>query len=222
MKGSLTQVENVAVYYSSPLQKTDRTVLLIHEWWGLNENIKREADGFAELGYQAAALDLYDGKIARDKETASRFMGMDKPAESRVKLQKVLRWLRAKSCPIASSRVVTIGWCFGGGYSLQCALHYTDLVDGAVIYYGLLETDAEELRSCRVPLLGIFARQDEWITPDSVDRFEQACQRAGVKVEVHRYDAQHAFANPSNPQFDRDATSDATQKVQTFLKRVMA
>lgn len=221
MKGKMTSVEGINVYTVAPDNRDSRAaVLLIHEWWGLNDITKGWADDVAKMGYHAAAIDLFDGKVTDDKKVAARLMEEADPKACLVKLGKVLRWMHdAKGMEMR--KVVTCGYCFGGGWSLQCALHYGDKVAGSVIYYGQLETDAKKLEGCKVPLFGIFARKDDWITIGMVNKFEHACRDAKVPHEVHVYDAGHAFATRIHENYNPTLAKDAAEKVAAFYKRVL-
>jgi carboxymethylenebutenolidase len=117
---------------------------------------------------------------------------------------------------VAATKRGVLGWCFGGGMSLQLALAEPKL-DACVVYYGRLVTDQKALAAISCPLLGIFGNKDKSIPPDAVDKFEAALKTAGVRSEIHRYDAEHAFANPSNPHYDETSAADAWSHVLAFL-----
>lgn len=218
-RGVMEKAGGTAVYVSKPETPSRKAVLLIHEWWGLNDHIKSLADNFSLRGYNAVAVDLFEGKTTTAEKEAAALMGADDPRRSLPKLREALAWLRHG--PLRAEKVATVGWCFGGGYSLQCALQMPDLVDAAVIYYGQVETDPSKLEGCRVPLLGIFAEQDNWITLPKVMKFEEACKRAGVSLESYTFDAAHAFANPRNAQYDPRLAKEAENKVWAFLDKAM-
>ena len=117
---------------------------------------------------------------------------------------------------VNASKVGSIGWCFGGGMSLQTALNVPEL-NAAVIYYGQPEKDVEQLKNIKAHILGIFANQDDWITPELVNAFEANLTTAGVQKQMYRYDAVHAFANPSNAKYDSAMAGDAWDKTRAFL-----
>ena len=119
---------------------------------------------------------------------------------------------------VAAKTRAVIGWCFGGGWSLQTALAHPEL-QGAIIYYGQLETDPAKLGAIKANVLGIFGNKDKGIPPATVDQFEAGLKQAGVKAEIHRYDAEHAFANPTNPIYDEKSSADAWNHVLAFLER---
>lgn len=193
---------------------TNKFVFMIHEWWGLNEYIQREAERLQkELpDVTVIALDLYDGNIATDRENAAKFMGAVKQERAQTIIKSVLEHCGAKA------KIATIGWCFGGGWSLQSTLLAGKQAAGCVMYYGMPEADVAKLKTLSTDVLGIFAKQDQWINPDVVSTFEKNMKTAGKKLTVKMYDADHAFANPSNPKFDKTATEDAHKNAVAFLK----
>lgn len=195
-------------------------IVVIHEWWGLNGHIERWADRLASAGWAALAVDLYDGKVATDRDAAMAAVKAVKPEEALAVLRDGLRFLADDPRVKAPVRAV-IGWCFGGGYALQAALNVPDL-DGAIIYYGRLETDPARLKAIQARVLGIFGDRDAGIPPAEVEKFAAALQQAGVAAEIHRYDADHAFANPSNPKYDEANAAAAWDRVLAFLEQLRA
>ena len=190
-------------------------IVVIHEWWGLNGHIEAWADRLASAGWAALAVDLYGGVVATDRDTAMATMKAVDSTKAMATIRAGLDFL-AKDARIEAPTQAVIGWCFGGAWSLQTAIHQAD-VDGAIIYYGRLETDPEKLKSIKARVLGVFGNKDEGIPPAEVDKFEAALKQAGVGAEIHRYDAHHAFANPSNPKYDEPNAADAWSKVLAFL-----
>ena len=188
---------------------------MIHEWWGLNTQIKQTADTLAQEGYLVVAPDLYHGKVATDAKTASEYMNALDRNDATATLKAAYQWVKEQ--PTAKGKkVASIGWCMGGGYSLQLGL--AEPVDAVVIYYGLLEKDPSVLRRLKGPVLGIFANKDGWINPEMVNGFERGLKAAPVVYQIHRYDADHAFANPSGPNYKSDMATDAWKKTLAFLK----
>lgn len=196
-------------------KKTDNYLLVIHEWWGLNDYIKQEAERLAsELGnVNVLALDLYDGQVAADREKAVQYMQSVTPERGKAIINGAINYA-GKDPDIA-----TIGWCFGGSWSLQTAIEAGDKAEAAVIYYGMPERDVERLKKLNAPVLGIFAQQDGSITPEIVRDFEQKMKQANKDVTIKMYDAVHAFANPSNPKYDKQAAEDAHKLAIAFLKK---
>jgi carboxymethylenebutenolidase len=192
-------------------------VVVIHEWYGLNDHIKHWADRLAADGYAALAVDLYGGKVATNNDDAMKFMqaaGADVP-KAVATMRAAFDFLGTNKRVAATKRGV-LGWCFGGGMSLQLALAEPKL-DACVVYYGRLVTDQKALAAISCPLLGIFGNKDKGITPASVDAFEKAMKEAGRECTIHRYDANHAFANPSGAAYDQENATKAWTETRAFL-----
>jgi carboxymethylenebutenolidase len=194
-------------------------VIVIHEWWGLNDNIRHWSDRMAADGYAALAVDLYGGRVADNPDSAMAFMKAVDATRALDILAAADSFL-AQDPHIKARRRGAIGWCFGGGWSLQTALHRRDLA-ACVIYYGRLVTSPEELRDIRTPILGVFGDRDKSITPQTVDQFEGALKRAGIPHEILRFDADHAFANPSGANYNGPAAAEAWEKVRAFLGKYL-
>jgi carboxymethylenebutenolidase len=193
-------------------------IVVIHEWWGLNGHIERWADRLASAGWAALAVDLYDGKVATDRDAAMAAMKSVEPARALAVLGEGLTFLAGDARVKAPVRAV-IGWCFGGGYALQAAQTFPDL-DGAVMFYGRFEPEAAKLRPIRARVLGIFGDRDPGIPRAEVDKLEAALKEAGVTAQILHYDADHAFANPSNPKYDEQNAADAWARVLAFLEEL--
>ncbi len=195
-------------------------VVVIHEWWGLNDHIRHWADRLAADGYAAIAVDLYRGAVATTREEAAEAMRNVDPGQARETLALAHRVL-ARHPSIRAKKRGVIGWCFGGGWSLQHALHTPDL-DACVIYYGRLETDTAQFTDLRAPILGVFGQRDRGIPPSAVEAFEQAYQAADHQspgLTIQMYDAEHAFANPSSARYDAASAEDAWEKVRAFFAK---
>ncbi len=191
----------------------NKTVIMFHEWWGLNDYIKREAETLAkELGVNVIAPDLYDGTVTTTAEEATRLMQGLKDERARAIISGCIDYCGAQS------QLQTIGWCMGGGWSLQAALMAGNNAKGCVIYYGMPEKDKQKLSKLKCPVLGIFAKKDQYINPEIVNQFEEDMRSLDKKLTVYKFDADHAFANPSNPKYDKDATEQAHKKAIEFLK----
>lgn len=192
-------------------------LIVIHEWWGLNGLVKDQAMRLADQGYVALAVDLYRGKVATTSDIAHEITrGVP---EDRVKrdLHAAFEFL-ASPPNVRKDRIGSIGWCMGGGYSLDVALQEPDLA-ADIINYGHLATDAEALKKINATILGLFGGQDHGITPDDVHKFERALKGLGQKIEVKIYDdAGHAFENPNNKDGYRPAdAADAWKLTVDFL-----
>jgi len=228
---TISYFDNASGYLVSPVADISNNetgqllpaVVMIHEWWGLNENIKNMANELAEQGYVVLAADMFNGQVATTPDQAMQFSGAvrENPSEAISNLQAAVRYLGSLE-NVNASRIGSLGWCFGGGQSLQLALN-TEAehpLTATVIYYGNLVTDQEELAKIQWPVLGIFGDQDESIPVADVDRFEQVLNSTGVPNEIYVYEGVgHAFANPSGDNYSPRETSDAWQKTLAFLKR---
>lgn len=195
-------------------QPSDKWLLVYQEWWGLNDNIKQQAEAFYNdlKNVNVLAVDMYDGKVATDRAEAGKLMS----SASKERLASIQKGAIAYAGPKAEFG--SIGWCFGGMLSLQSALMEGQKAKACVMYYGRPEQDVEKLKTLQTDILGIFGSRDKGITPESVKQFEENMQKAGKKVTVKMYDADHGFANPSNPIYDKDATDDAYKLALSYLK----
>src|SRR2546423_4444691 len=203
-------------YVAKPKAKPRGAVLVLHEWWGLNDWVKAMADRLAGEGYLALAVDLYKGKVASDPKEAGALMGQKDEKWGDAVEEAGLEWLKSNA---GGARVATLGWCMGGGESLKTSLNDPKDVDATIIYYGIPVTDVDKLKTLRGPVLGFWAKRDGWITPDKVKAFDEALTKAGVPHEFHSYDADHAFANPSGGRYNPEAAKDAWQKTLAFLAK---
>lgn len=200
-------------YVVEASDETKSWLFVFHEWWGLNEHIMAEADKWAVAlpGVQIMAIDLYDGKTAGTREAASELMNGADEERIREIIDGAINHVGS------SAEVGTIGWCFGGGWSMQAALMLGDQAEACVVYYGMPEQNAEKLRELEAPVLGIFAEKDSWINREQVGKYEQAMDKAGKTYETHWFDAEHAFANPSNDIYDEEAATEAREIASKFL-----
>jgi carboxymethylenebutenolidase len=196
-------------------------VVMIHEWWGLNDNIKDMTDELASEGYVVLAADLFNGEVATDPNRARELSSSvrDNPEQAIANLQSAVQYL-ASLPNVNSSRIASLGWCFGGGQSLQLALNSEqNPLAATVIYYGNLVNDTNELSKIKWPVLGIFGDQDQSIPVESVNAFEQALNKTGVTNEIYIYPGVgHAFANPSDNYAPKEA-ADAWKKTLAFLNK---
>ena len=200
-----------------PANAPAAAVLLIHEWWGLNDQIKSVAAKLADEGYVALAVDLYDGKVASDAGEARSYMGQVNAGEATDTLASWIGWL--KDHEKASGKVATVGWCFGGGWSLNASIAAP--VDGTIIYYGNVSRKAADLKALKGPVLGHFATEDQWINQAMVSGFEAEMKQAGKQLTTHWYDANHAFANPTSARYDEADAALSWQRTQAFLKQTL-
>lgn len=200
--------------YAVVSEGSDKFLFVIQEWWGLNDHIKREADRMSKAldGVTVIALDMYDGKVADNPDDAGKYM----QAVQQERAEAIVNGAIAKAG--ANAKIATIGWCFGGGWSLKASILAKDQAAGCVMYYGMPVQKAEELEPLKADVLGIFAEKDGWITPEVVGNFEALANATGKNVTVHQFDAEHAFANPSSPRYNEKAAQEANQLALDFLK----
>lgn len=193
-------------------------LIVIHEWWGLNDNVRDEARRLAAEGYVTLAVDLYGGRMATEvKEAIPLSKGLtDNPGPAEENLRQAYRYLAQTA---GAPRVGSIGWCLGGRWSLRTALLLPKDLDAAVIYYGSVAVPEQELAALQMPVLGLFGSKDPVIPLDTVRAFEQAMKRLGKNVEVQVYEgAQHAFANPSGTTYEAAAAEDSWRRTVAFLR----
>jgi len=192
-------------------------IIVIHEWWGLNDWVKEQGSKLADLGYVALAVDLYRGKVATTPEMAHEIMRGVPEDRAKRDLHAAFEFL-ASQPSVRKDRIGSIGWCMGGGYSLDVALQEPTLA-ADVINYGHLATDPEALKKINAPILGIFGAQDHGITPDDVHKFGEAMDRLGKKGDIKIYDdAGHGFENQNNKEGYRAAdAADAWKRIVDFL-----
>ncbi len=193
-------------------------LIVIHEWWGLNGNVRDEARRLAAEGYVTLAVDLYGGRTATEVREA---MGLSQalsrnPGPAEDNLRQAYRYLAG---PAGAPRIGTIGWCLGGRWSLRTALLLPRDVAATVIYYGSVNVSEAELDTLQMPVLGLFGSRDPVIPLKTVTAFEETMKRLGKNVDVHVYEgAQHAFANPSGTAYEAVAAEDAWRRTLVFLK----
>ncbi|MEA2600611.1 MAG: carboxymethylenebutenolidase [Acidobacteriota bacterium] len=193
-------------------------LVVIHEWWGLNDNIRAMTRRLAGEGYQALAVDLYGGATADNPDNAMKLVNgvLGNTAAAEDNLKKAVAYLKGKG----AKKIGVIGWCFGGGWSLQTALLAPADINATVIYYGRLETDPAKLAALKSPVIGFFGATDNSIPAATIHAFEAELKKQGKPVEVHIYEgAGHAFANPSGGNYRPDAAKDSWQRTTAFLAK---
>jgi len=202
-------------YLLKAKKKTNRYLFVIHEWWGLNDYIKQESEKYAKdmPNVNILALDLYDGQVTDKREEAGKLMQAVQYDRAKSIVQGALAYAGKKA------KIGTVGWCFGGGWSLQSALLLGKQAKACVIYYGMPEKDKEKLKTIQAEVLGIFASQEKWITTGIVTEFEKNMKDAGKPITIKNFDADHAFANPSNPRYNAEYAKQAYTLSLEFLKK---
>jgi carboxymethylenebutenolidase len=193
-------------------------IVVIHEWWGLNDWVKEQASKLADQGYVTLAVDFYRGKVATTRDQAHEL--------SRTSPSRVVRDARAAFAYLQSrqdvkkDKIGAIGWCWGGGYSLQLAIEEPTLA-ADVINYGDVSASADELKKINAPILGLFGAHDQGITPEDVKKFGEELDKLGKKADITIYpDAGHGFQNPVNGAgYKAEDTADAWSKILMFFAR---
>jgi carboxymethylenebutenolidase len=210
-------------YLARPADKKPHPALiLIHEWWGLNDNIRENARKFAQQGYVALAVDLYKGQMATTPEEAMKLAGSvrENMDAALANLKAAVAYLRKQSDTVISERMASVGWCFGGGWSYQMAKNNLG-VKGSVIYYGRFNPK-DDLSKMRATILGHFAENDRMIRIDTVKELQVKLKTLSGDHELYIYpNTGHGFANPEGQAYDRDAAELAWERTLTFLKKYL-
>jgi carboxymethylenebutenolidase len=187
-------------------------IVVIQEWWGLNDQIKGVADRFAAAGYNALAPDLYKGRVTQKPDEANHLMtGLDFVGASDHDIAGAVAHLAA-----LGGKVAVMGFCLGGALTIAACARVPGIACG-VPYYGVPPVALADPAKIKVPIQGHFANTDDWCTPQLVNDFEKAMTLAGNKPEIFRYDAAHAFANASSAAYDGTAATKAWERTMAFL-----
>ena len=201
-------------YFIAAKKKSNKFLIVIQEWWGLNDNVKMESDKyFTDLGdVNVIAVDMYDGKVAATPDSAMKLMrGADMVRMTAI-IQGAIKYAGS------NASIYSVGWCFGGMWSLQTAILAGPQAKGTVMYYGRPETNMDKIKSIQCDIIGFFGNLDQSPSPAMVNDFEKSMKEAGKNFNVNRYEAGHGFANPSNPSYNAAAKDDAYTKAIAFLK----
>lgn len=201
-------------FYVPSDQPTNNVVILFHEWWGLNDYIIQEAEHWQELlgNVDVYAVDLYDGRVAKDQAEASKLSGgLDKK-----RAETIVKGLLAHVKP--DRQIATIGWCMGGTWSFTAAVLAGDRARACVMYYGFPEKEEKKIKPLKADVLYIYGTKDNFITNAQVTEFGEKVKATGKEFKMHSFDAVHAFANPSNPNHDKLATKQAEQLTVKFVQ----
>ena len=189
-------------------------IVVIQEWWGLNDQIRGVADRFAEAGYTALAPDLYEGRVTQDADEASHMMeGLDFPGATHQDLRGATQYLK-ETC----SKVAVMGFCMGGALTIAGAVHIPE-ADAGVCYYGIPPAAFADPSTIAIPIQCHFANQDEWCTPAAANELEDAMRGAGVAYDMYRYDAQHGFFNETSPAHDTGCATQSWERMIPFLEK---
>lgn len=206
--------KTASAYFIASKKKSNKWLIVIQEWWGLNDQIKLEADKyFTDLGdVNVMAVDMYDGKVAATPDSAMKLMRGADMARMTAIIQGAIKHAGS------NASIYSVGWCFGGMWSLQTAILAGPQAKGTVMYYGRPESNMDKLKSIQCDVIGFFGNLDQSPSPTMVNEFESNMKLAGKNLAVNRYEAGHGFANPSNPSYNAAAKADAYIKAIAFLK----
>ena len=215
------EVEDQLVYgyfaFPSDMIEPLPAVIAIHDWWGINDDTRAAADRLASEGYMVLVVDLYYGEVAQDPNDARTRMisVVENPINVEENIRQALDFVGLAGAP----GIATLGWGFGGGWSLSSAMLFPNQIDAAVVYYGQVTNDEDKLRGLQAPVLGLFGARDRSVTTDSVQAFEQAMQRIRFPHVVHTYpDAGQGFADPARGTYNEVTTNDAWRRTFEFLE----
>lgn len=220
--------EDAQGYLVYPVSSTDSqgklpAVVMIHEWWGLNQNIKDMANLLAKQGFVVLAADLYHGNVTDNPQVAMDLVQIARNDQnsSVANLQAAVKYL-SLAPNVDSTKIASLGWCFGGGQSLQLALNSQEHpLAATILYYGTpLVTDKESLAKIKWPVLGIFGDNDQAIPLPEINQFRTSLNQSGITNEIEIYKGVgHAFANPSGDNYAPKETADAWERTLSFLKK---
>lgn len=191
-------------------------IITIHEWWGLNDNIKAVTRRLAGEGYTVLAVDLYGGEVASEPQQARELTRSvtDAPGPAQDNIAQAAQFLTNE---YSAPKLGSIGWCFGGNWSLRSGLLLNDL-DATAIYYGQLILDANALNRLNAPLIGFFGEADTSIPVEDVESFKTILSDLGKTADVNLYPGVgHAFANPSGQNYNPEAAEAAWTKTTDFF-----
>ncbi len=200
--------------YVSDLKPGLRGVIVLQEWWGLNDHIKSIVDRLTSEGFNAMAPDLYHGRITKDADEASHLMhGLDFPGAVHEDVAAARDFLKADSASVA-----VIGFCMGGALTIGAAVHLSGLA-AAVCFYGVPPKAFADPADIKIPLQGHFGTKDDWVTPEVVSHMANAMSASGNPPEFYSYDAEHAFFNKTRAEvYDAAAAEQAWGRMIPFLK----
>ena len=204
-------------YYVPSDQPTNKVLIIFHEWWGLNDYIKREAVRWQSMlgNIDVYAVDLFDGQVTDDPAMASKIASNLDPKRAETIIKGAL--VKAGKDNI----IATLGWCMGGAWSFVATLDAKNQSTACVMYYGFPEKDKKKIAQLKTDILYIWGNQDQFITKDLVTNFGEEVKLTGHKFELHEFNGPHAFANPSNPKYQKNIADQAEAIAVAYLKKKM-
>lgn len=205
--------QKATAYAIVPEEPSNKYLMVIHEWWGLNDHIKNEAQRLFDSleNVNVIALDIYEGKNADNPDDAGKLMQAVQEERAQAIVDGAIAYAGE------DAEIGTIGWCFGGGWSLKTAIAAGDKAAACVIYYGMPVQTADKLAPLAAPIVFIHPTKDKWINEDVVNEFKKLTAATGKEMEVYTFTADHAFANPSNPNYQAEAAQEANAITLEFL-----
>lgn len=209
--------QHCPAYQAEPddVREDTPAVVVLQEWWGVNDQIIGVADRLVENGYRVLVPDLYRGEVTLDAAEAQHKMeSLDFAQAASQDIPGAINHLKTGS----HSPVATLGFCMGGGLSLRAAIQ-SDNLDAAVTWYGIPPDDAGDFGAIEIPVQGHFGLRDQMIPPERVDEIERRFKAGGVNYEFFRYDAQHAFGNEMGDNYDAGAAEQAWERTLQFLEK---
>ncbi|MCX7360302.1 MAG: dienelactone hydrolase family protein [Alphaproteobacteria bacterium] len=202
--------------YLTEAGKDRPSIVVLQEWWGLNDQICGVADRFARAGYNALAPDLYKGRVTQKPDEANHMMsGLDFVGASDQDIAGAVKHLAANG-----RKVGVMGFCMGGALTIAACAR-VDGISCGVPFYGVPPSQLADPAKIKVPVQGHFANKDDWCTPQAVNDFEAAMKGGGIAPEIHRYDALHAFANERSPAYDVTCANLAWERMLAFLGKTL-
>ena len=205
-------------HVARPETDTTAAILLIQEWWGINDHIRDLAGRYAKEGYTCIAPDLYRGKLAKDADEAAKFMQELAIEDGMETIRATIAEAKPK---YGLQRIGITGYCMGGTFALRAACEIDDLSAAAPFYGDIPPEDV--LQNLKVPTLFIAGERDAWINAEKVNTLKEAARKYDLPVEVVSYDADHAFFNDTRPAvYDADAAADAWRRVLELFRKQLA
>ncbi|MFM2267738.1 MAG: hypothetical protein RL757_1179 [Bacteroidota bacterium] len=197
-------------------KKSKKWLFVYQEWWGLNGYIKKQASDFytsLDSAVNVLAIDMYDGQVTDKREEAGKLMSNAKPERLESIMRGAVKFVGKKAS------IASVGWCFGGGLSLKSAIVEGKQAVGCIMYYGMPIKETKELAMLKTDVVGFFAGKEKWINKEVVETFAQNMKTVGKELTYTIYDAEHAFANPSNPNYDKKIAAEAYEISVKYLKK---
>lgn len=201
--------------YLTQANGASMAVVVIQEWWGLNDQIQRTCDWFADEGISALAPDLYKGRVTQEPDEAEHMMtGLDWVGATNVDIAGAVAHLKQHH-----DKVAVMGFCMGGALTIISAVHLP--IDAAVCFYGIPPKEAADPREIKVPFQGHFANVDDWCTPAAADTLESDLGSSGTEYEFYRYEAGHGFFNDTVEAYNSECATLSWARTIQFLNRAM-